>query len=116
MVDLTPLIGTILTLISAIITTFLVPWLRSKLNINEQQLNAMFDSDFEYWVTVADGAAEQIFSQKPKSGSEKKAYVINWLNEHGYDVDQDELEVQIEYAVYKIKNGILSSATTTETI
>ena len=38
---------------------------------------------------------------------EKKAYVINWLAEHGVTLDETRLDAMIEAAVYDLKKGLL---------
>ena len=40
-------------------------------------------------------------------GAEKKAYVINWLAEHGVTLDETRLDAMIEAAVYDLKKGLL---------
>ena len=38
-------------------------------------------------------------------GEEKKAYVLNWLREHGITVDAEKLDALIEVAVYDLTNN-----------
>ena len=51
-------------------------------------------------------AAEQIYTGSGR-GQEKKAYVLNWLREHGVTVDEDKLDAMIEAAVYDLSQGII---------
>ena len=100
MYDITPIIEAVAALIAALITAFLVPYIKSKTTAQQQaEINA--------WVKIAVTAAEQIYRGSGR-GEEKKAYVINWLREHGITVDEAKLDALIEAAVYDLNsNGII---------
>lgn len=100
MYDITPIIEAVAALIAALITAFLVPYIKSKTTAEQQkEINA--------WVKIAVSAAEQIYTGSGR-GEEKKAYVINWLREHGITVDEAKLDALIEAAVYELNtNGIV---------
>lgn len=53
---------------------------------------------------IAVTAAEQIYTGSGR-GEEKKAYVLNWLQEHGITVDAEKLDALIEAAVYDLTNN-----------
>ena len=55
---------------------------------------------------IAVSAAEQIFKGSGR-GEEKKQYVIAWLKERGFTVDEAELDALIEAAVYELNQGII---------
>ena len=55
---------------------------------------------------IAVSAAEQIFKGSGR-GEEKKQYVIAWLKERGFTVDENELDALIEAAVYELNQGTL---------
>ena len=75
MYDITPIIESVAALIAALITAFVIPYIRSKTTAQQQaEINA--------WVKIAVSAAEQIYKGSGR-GEEKKAYVIQWLREHG---------------------------------
>ena len=75
--NITPIIETVFALIAAVITAIVIPYIRSKTTAQQQtEINA--------WVRIAVSAAEQIYVGSGR-GQEKKAYVINWLAEHGHD-------------------------------
>ena len=38
---------------------------------------------------------------------EKKAYVLNWLAEHGITLDEERIDALIEAAVYELNHGVL---------
>lgn len=92
--NITPIIETVFALIAAVITAIVIPYIRSKTTAQQQtEINA--------WVRIAVSAAEQIYVGSGR-GQEKKAYVINWLAEHGVTLD----ETRIEAAVYDLKKGL----------
>jgi hypothetical protein len=91
--DLTNLIECIITLLSALATAFLIPFLKQKLS-DEKQQRLLF------WVQVAVAAAEQIFGSK--TGQQKKDYVVAFLLSKGIVVDVDEVTALIESEVYKL--------------
>ena len=97
MTDLTNIFSESITLLVALITTFLIPYIKSKLG-NEKLEN------LKTWVKVAVQAAEMIFNETGM-GAVKKAYVIEYLNNKGYDVDIDTLNNLIEAAVLELKNS-----------
>ena len=83
----------------AVITAIVIPYIRSKTTAQQQtEINA--------WVRIAVSAAEQIYVGSGR-GQEKKAYVINWLAEHGVTLDETRLDAMIEAAVYDLKKGLL---------
>ena len=99
MYDLTPIVEAIAALIGVTITCILVPFIRSKTTAEQQkEINA--------WVKIAVAAAEQIFTGSGR-GEEKKEYVIAWLKERGFVVDEGELDALIEVAVYELNQGII---------
>lgn len=91
MIDLTPLLQAVLSLGATIITVMVIPYIKSKTTTEQQ-------SSMKSWAHTAVKAAEQLY---PKSGSGKvkKAYVLNFLNQHGFTVDDATLEALIESAV-----------------
>ena len=99
MFDITPIIEAVAALIAVIITAVVIPYIKSKATTQQQaQINA--------WVKIAVAAAEQIYKGSGR-GEEKKEYVINWLEERGFTLDEDELDALIESAVYELNNGII---------
>ena len=106
MYDITPIIEAVAALIAALITVFVIPYIKGKTTANQQQqINA--------WVRIAVMAAEQIYTGSGR-GAEKKEYVINWLRAHGITVDENKLDALIEAAVYNLNNGFLTIGATTE--
>ena len=108
MYDITPIIEAVAALIAALITAFVIPYIRSKTTAQQQaEINA--------WVKIAVAAAEQIY-QGAGRGEEKKAYAIQWLREHDITVDEAKLDALIEAAVYELNQGVLSVVELPETV
>lgn len=97
MIDITPIIEAIITLVVLCITTFLIPYIKSKTTAAQQE-------QIQAWVNIAVMAAEQLI-QGSGMGAEKKEYVIKWLNEHNITFDAEKLDAMIEAAVYKLTNN-----------
>ena len=97
MIDITPIMEAIITLVFLCITTFLIPYIKSKTTSAQQE-------QIQAWVNIAVMAAEQLI-QGTGMGAEKKEYVIKWLNEHNITFDAEKLDAMIEAAVYKLTNS-----------
>lgn len=98
--DITTIVEAVAAFIAAIITAFVVPYIKSRTTTNQQQqINA--------WVRIAVTAAEQIYAGSGR-GEEKKAYVIDWLRKHGVTVDESKLDALIEAAVFELNKGLLT--------
>lgn len=93
-IDITPIIEAVVALIAALITAFVVPWIKEK--ISKEKLEKI-----KMWVEVAVEAAEQLYKGSGR-GAEKKAYVIDFLNSKGYTIDPQSLENLIEAAVFNL--------------
>lgn len=106
--DITTIVEAVAALIAAIITVFVVPYIKSRTTTNQQQqINA--------WVRIAVTAAEQIYAGSGR-GEEKKAYVIDWLRKHGVTVDESKLDALIEAAVFELNKGLLTIGEVVEPI
>ena len=107
-VDITPIIQAAITLIFAVITAFIVPWIKVKIaevktKVSEQQWWMLQD-----WAKVGVAAAEVLF-KGTKLGKDKLAYVTQYLNEicekHGYQFDSKTIRQAIENAWKKMTNS-----------
>lgn len=97
--DITPIVEAVVAVVCAVVTCVLIPYIKSKTTTEQQkEINA--------WVKIAVAAAEQIFKGSGR-GEEKKQYVIAWLKERGFTVDEAELDALIEAAVYELNQGII---------
>lgn len=91
--ELTEIICAVITLLAAIITATVVPWLKKKMSVQER--NEMFK-----WVEIAVMAAQQLYHNL--DGNMRKEYVVRFLESKGYDVDTQEVDSAIEAAVLKL--------------
>ena len=93
--DVTDIIEAVVVLISALITTFLLPYIKLKLSDEKRQ-------KLIFWIETAVKAAEQIYGSK--TGQQKKEYVVAFLLSKGIVADIDEVTALIESEVYKLTN------------
>ena len=98
MIDLTPIMEAIIALVVAVITAFVIPWLKGKIDTDKLE-------QIKLWVTVAVEAAEQLYNGTGR-GEEKKAYVVKFLQEKGFTIDPDSLDKLIEAAVFNLPEYI----------
>lgn len=98
MIDLTPIMEAIIALVVAVITAFVIPWLKGKIDSDKLE-------QIKLWVTVAVEAAEQLYNGTGR-GEEKKAYVVKFLQEKGFTIDPDSLDKLIEAAVFNLPEYI----------
>ena len=86
----------IITLLGTITTGVLVPYLNKKYD------NAK-NKDIEFWGGLAVQAAEKRFNI-PKSGEEKKQFVISYLINKGVKISEDDMSILIDALVEEIIN------------
>ena len=91
--DFTEIINALLALIAAVITGFVLPWLKTKLSKEQAET-------LKFWVDMAVKAAEQYFGSG--TGAQKKQFALDWLAEKNIKVD----EAMIEAAVYEHFNSV----------
>ena len=96
--DLTGIIEALATLIAAVITAFVIPYIKSKTTTTQFEKIKM-------WVTVAVEAAEQLYTGSGR-GAEKKQYVVEFLQKKGFKIDDDSLDKLIEAAVFNLPSYI----------
>ena len=96
--DYTKIIEAIITLLVALITIFVIPYIKSRLSADEL-------AEIMKWVKIAVQAAEMIYKESGM-GKEKKKFVEDFLTEHGIKVDIEQLDALIESAVLELKKEI----------
>lgn len=101
MTDITPVISAVITLLSAVVTVFLVPWIK-------RQTSAKDREELLKWVEIAVAAAEQLFD--PSQGEDKKESVVEFLREKGFVFSEAEIDTAIEAAVLKLHRGLEGAA------
>lgn len=92
-IDITAIIKAVIALAVALISAFVIPWLKTKIGANKM-------AEFLKWVEIAVAAAEQLYNST--EGSAKKYYVESFLQEKGFSVSPSELDIAIEGAVRKL--------------
>ena len=70
MTDLTPIFNAVIALLAALLTAFVIPWLKRKTSAQERE-------ELLRWVEIAVAAAEQIWDST--QGEEKKKAVLAFL-------------------------------------
>lgn len=101
MTDLTPIINAAVALLAAIIAAFVIPWIKRKTTAQDRETMLA-------WVEIAVAAAQQLFYQM--DGAARKQYVISFLAERGYSVDEGALDAAIEAAVLKLHRELEANA------
>ena len=96
-INITPIAQAIIALAAALISTFIIPWIKSKAT-NEKT------ADFLRWVEIAVAAAEQLYEST--DGEAKKDYVVNYLRGKGIIMNEEDVENAIEAAVIKLHNEL----------
>lgn len=91
MIDLTPVVNALITLLGLLMTTFLIPWIRAK--ISAEKLN-----EAKKWTSIGVKAAEMIYKESGM-GEAKKKYVRKFLESKGYKLDIDTVDALIEATV-----------------
>ena len=79
MTDLTPVINAVIALAAALITAFVIPWIKRNTSAKDRE-------EFLKWVEIAVSAAEQLFYST--QGKEKKKYVVQFLEGKGFTLDR----------------------------
>ena len=98
MLNITDIMSAIIALAVAILTTFVVPAIRRK-------MDAEYFDELLKWVKIAVKAAELIY-KGTGMGKAKKQYVKEFLLSHGYELDEAELDAAIESAVLEMKESV----------
>lgn len=92
-IDFTELMQAVITLLAALITTFVIPYIKKKLSAEKTQ-------ELKRWVSVAVEAAEQLYGSG--TGLKKKEYVVAFLAQKGIIFDVDEVNAMIEAEVFRL--------------
>lgn len=99
-IDLTPFFQALIGLFAALVTVYLIPWLKSR-TTSEQQ------AQIEAAVHIAVYAAEKIYGAG--HGASKYNWAVEWLKEHGFDLDTETLKGQINAAIKEMEQDEIIS-------
>ena len=94
--DITPIVQAVFALVGVLMTSLLIPWIRSKTTAEQQE-------EIKQWVKIAVAAAEQIFVGQGR-GEEKKQWGLEFLSKYNLKVDLDAIDAMIEAAVWELNN------------
>lgn len=95
MKDYTLLFEGVLTILFALVTMYVIPWIKTKVSAEEL-------TEIIKWVKIAVQAAEMIYKESGM-GEEKKAYVRTFLEDKGIKYDERQIDSMIESAVLELK-------------
>ena len=95
MKDYTLLFEGVLTILFALVTMYVIPWIKTKVSAEEL-------TEIIKWVKIAVQAAEMIYKESGM-GEEKKAYVKTFLEDKGIKYDKRQIDSMIESAVLELK-------------
>ena len=101
MIDLTPIVNALITLLGLLLTTFLIPWIRVKVSAEKLE-------QVKKWTSVGVKAAEMIYRESGM-GEAKKKYVRKFLESKGYKLDIDTVDALIEATVREMQQGAARS-------
>lgn len=85
----------IISIIGVIITSVLIPFIKSKTTREQQERIISL-------IEIAVYAAEQIYAMDPESGDDKKAWVVKYLKARGITVSDAQIDAIIESIVYQM--------------
>lgn len=91
--DFTALFEILISILSVIVSCFLIPWLKEKLSAEKLE-------KLVKWVKIAVEAAEQLYGSG--TGQQKKEYVVSFLLSKGIKFDANEVEAIIESSVLQL--------------
>ena len=98
--DYTQIISAIIALISALVSAFLIPWIKTKIDADKLQT-------IRTYVEIGVKAAEQLYDAT--DGAAKKAYVISFLAEKGITFDSEVIDKLIEATVLQLHHELYGS-------
>lgn len=97
MTDLTPVFNAVIALLAALVTAFVIPWIKRKTTAQDRE-------ELLRWVEIAVAAAEQLWDSN--QGEEKKRAVVAFLREKGFTFSESEIDSAIEAAVLKLHHEL----------
>ena len=98
--DYTQIISAVIALISALVSAFLIPWIKTKIDADKLQT-------LRTYVEIGVKAAEQLYTAA--EGDKKKAYVISFLAGKGIKFDVEIVDKLIEAAVLQLHHELYGS-------
>lgn len=96
-IDLTPIFQALIVLVAALITRYVVPWIKAKTTLDQRR-------EIRDLVSILVFAAEKLYTGSGR-GAEKLAWVQERLNAHGYKLDTDELVELVNAEIAKLESS-----------
>ncbi|MCI8980290.1 MAG: phage holin [Clostridia bacterium] len=98
-VDMTQVFLGVLGLITVIITSVIVPWIKSKTTLEQQNM-------IRTWATIAVYAAQQLFTNSEEKKNYALQYVSDMLKKYNIELTANEISTYIEGALKDIKTSV----------
>lgn len=95
--NITEILEIVIRLVVALLCVFVVPAIKSAVGAQNM-------GEFLKWVDIAVAAAEQLYDSS--QGKAKKEYVLSYLQNMGFQVDDAELHIAIEAAVNRLHHEL----------
>ncbi len=96
-VGLTEVFALVIVVLSILITRYLIPWLKNK-------INEMGNDELNFWLDFFVKAAEEKYKDVAAAGSIKFDYVKKMLIEKGFTFDEETLSALIDGKVRELFN------------
>lgn len=97
-IDITAVVVAIIGVLGTVVTTVLVPYFKSKTTKEKRD-------EIYFWAKIAVQAAEKLYNDSGM-GAKKKEFVEKFLAEHGFILDEKQVDVVIESAVHEMQNAL----------
>lgn len=97
MIDLTPIINALILIVAAVVSVYVIPWIKSKKTTEETK-------NLVAWAEIAAAAAQQLYYHL--DGETRLAHALGVMREAGFDVDTIEVRNAVEAAVLKLHNAL----------
>ena len=101
MIDLTPIINAIIAVLGALALRYVVPWLKARTTAAQRE-------DMLVWAEIAVAAAQQLLYQA--DGEARLEYVMQYMAQKGFDVDDGAVRNAVEAAVLKLHQSLEAGA------
>lgn len=99
--DITEISTLLVKLAFVCLTVFIVPYIKNKLGDNKY-------NEILKWVMIAVKAAEQLYDSS--NGSEKKKYVLEYMESQGFEIDTEALDNMIESCVLELHSSLYGAS------
>jgi hypothetical protein len=98
-IDLTPIINAVIAILAAVITIYVLPWVKSNTTAKQRE-------DMLVWVEIAVSAAQQLYHSA--DGATRLTYALELLEEKGFDINDVAVKDAVEAAVLKLHQGLVT--------